>query len=206
MDALAAVMTGHWAADVVAWAVFGLAVLLVIGWYLSVSAARLDRLHHRVESSFAALTTQLVRRGAAAVEAAPLLDPAGGLVLVDAASRAMGPWPDDGPWAEEHSQQQNDLTRALHAVFAEPDDVARLRADQLAGDTLAALGQACARVQIARRFHNDAVSAAQRRRRKRVVRWARLAGHAPAPAMVDFDDSVPAGLEHPDTWLRRDVN
>lgn len=203
-------MIDHWAADVVAWVVVGIAVLLVIGWYLSVAAARLDRLHHRVESSFAALTTQLVRRGAAGLESVPLVDPAAGLVLADAASRAMGPWPDEGPnggaWTEEHSEQQNDLTRALHQVFADPEDVAQLRADQLAGDTLAALGQACVRVQIARRFHNDAVAAAQRRRRSRVVRWARLAGHAPVPTMVDFDDSVPPGLEHPDTWLRRDVN
>jgi hypothetical protein len=154
-------------------------------------------LHHRVESSFAALTTQLVRRAAVALETAILVDTAAGLVLADAASGAMGPWPDDGPWTEEHSEQQNDLTRALEEVFTDRAEGTGLRGDRLAADTLASLGQACSRVQIARRFHNDAVAAAQRRRRKRVVRWARLAGHAPVPSMVDFDDSVPLGLGWP---------
>ena len=50
------------------------------------------------------------------------------------------------------------------------------------------------RVQLARRFHNDAVAQALRVRRKRVVRWARLAGHASLPVMVEIDDSVPPGL------------
>ena len=51
-----------------------LALLLVLGWYLSYSAARLDRLHHRVETTRAALDAQLARRAAAAVE---LLGPLG---------------------------------------------------------------------------------------------------------------------------------
>jgi hypothetical protein len=50
---------------------------------------------------------------------------------------------------------------------------------------------------MARRFYNDAVAAAQRVRRKRVVRWARLAGRAGMPPMVEIDDSVPAGLADP---------
>jgi len=56
------------------------------------------------------------------------------------------------------------------------------------------LAQACTRVQLARRFHNDAVAQAQRVRDKRVVRWAHLAGRAPVPQMVEIDDSLPRGL------------
>ena len=47
------------------------------------------------------------------------------------------------------------------------------------------------RVQLARRFHNDAVKEVQRVRAKRVVRWFRLAGHADLPQTVEFDDTVP---------------
>jgi hypothetical protein len=46
-----------------------LALLLVLGWYLSYSAARLDRLHHRVETTRAALDAQLARRAADVIAA-----------------------------------------------------------------------------------------------------------------------------------------
>jgi hypothetical protein len=201
--AVAALMGGRWTSDVVAWAALALAVLLILGWYLSVSAARLDRLHHRVESSFAALTTQLVRRAAVALEAVTAVDASAGLLIADAAAEAMGPWPDDEIWDEHDTENQNDLSRALDDAFGDAEQVAALRADRITADTLDALGQACVRVQIARRFHNDAVAAAQRRRRKLVVRWARLAGHAPVPTMVDFDDSVPVGLSPAAGWARQ---
>ena len=71
----------------------------------------------------------------------------------------------------------------------------RLRADVPGAEPLLEeLVGAVRRVQLARRFHNDVVAHAQRMRRKRVVRWARLAGHARMPQMVEFDDSPPLGL------------
>ena len=47
-------------------------------WYLSYSATRLDRLHHRVETSWANLDGLLQRRAAVALEIAKseLADPA----------------------------------------------------------------------------------------------------------------------------------
>jgi hypothetical protein len=189
--------------DTLTWVLTVFAVLLLLGWYLSVSASRLDRLHHRVETLRAALDAQLARRAAAAVEAAPLLDPATGLLVADAAAQALAAgetraetseteWIEAAGPAEEI---ENDLTRALHVAFGDPAEVADLRdAAPLAAQSLELLTQACTRVQLARRFHNDAVAAAVRVRRKPVVRWARLAGHAPPPAMVEIDDSVPPGL------------
>jgi len=178
-----------------------LALLLVLGWYLSYSAARLDRLHHRVETTRAALDAQLARRAAAAVEAAPLLDPATGLLVADAAARALAAgearteWLEGGePPRQMEEEVENDLTRALHAAFGDPGQVTELRDVPLAAQSLDLLAQACVRVQLARRFHNDAVAQAVRVRRKPVVRWARLAGHASLPVMVEIDDSVPAGL------------
>lgn len=187
------------AETLIGWAPLVLAALLLVGWYLSYSAARLDQLHHRVEASRAALDVQLVRRAAAAVEAAPLLDPATGLLVAGAAADALTageqrdvPGGIEPPAVAE--EVENDLTRALHAAFDDPGHVADLRHQPFAGEGLDVLAQACARVQLARRFHNDAVAQTLRVRRKPVVRWAHLAGHAQLPAMVELDDSLPAGL------------
>lgn len=95
---------------------------------------------------------------------------------------------------EPAEEVENDLTRALHAAFGDPGQVTELRDAPLAAQSLDLLAQACVRVQLARRFHNDAVAQAVRVRRKPVVRWARLAGHASLPVMVEIDDSVPPGL------------
>lgn len=191
-----------------------LVALLVLGWYLSFSASRLDRLHHKVEAARVALDVQLVRRAAAAIEMAAHLDPASALLVTDAATRAMvageqadydlartGRDPLELP--PELEAVESDLTRALQAAFAEPASGEAEGAaggspqpapDPFALDAEKVLAQACDRVQLARRFHNDAVAQAQRVRHKRVVRWARLAGRAPMPEMVEFDDTVPGAL------------
>jgi hypothetical protein len=180
--------------DLLGWLPVVLAVLLVLGWYLSYSAGRLDRLHHRVESTRAALEGQLARRAAAALESAHALDPATGLLLADAATAALSTGEDGSAPVSALEEVENDLTRALSAAFENPSDVAALRGDPIAAESLDLLGQACLRVQLARRFHNDAVAQALRVRRKRVVRWARLAGHAEWPQMVEMDDTPPPGL------------
>ena len=175
-------------------------VLLILGWYLSYTATRVDRLHQKVEGSRAALDAQLVRRAAAAVEVAQHLDPAAGLLLVDAATDSLTQGEsavgdadplDVPPLLEE---VENHLSRTLDEVFAEPAVAALLRAEPFGDDVLEVLAQACQRVQWARRFYNDAVAQTQRVRRKRVVRWARLAGRAPMPQMIEIDDALPSGL------------
>jgi hypothetical protein len=42
--------------------------VVLIGWYLSFSASRLDRLHHKVETSWATLDALLKQRAALAHE------------------------------------------------------------------------------------------------------------------------------------------
>ena len=184
------------------WWLVVLAVALVLGWYLSYSAGRLDRLHHKVESSRAALDAQLIRRAAATVEVAQLLDPVSGLLLTDAASRALSAGEEDHPATDRDpltappylEEAENDLSRALYLALDDSDAVAELQRQPLTADAIAVLAQACTRVQLARRFHNDAVAQALRVRRKRVVRWARLAGHAPLPQMIEIDDALPPAL------------
>jgi hypothetical protein len=52
-------------------------------------------------------------------------------------------------------------------------------------------------VQLARRFHNEAVAQAQRMRRGWAVRTLRLAGRAPMPQTLELDDAWPAALGRP---------
>jgi hypothetical protein len=64
------------------WIVLALG-LVAIGWYLTYTAARLDRLHARVQGTLAALDAQLVRRAEATLELANarVLDAASALML-----------------------------------------------------------------------------------------------------------------------------
>ena len=56
---------------------------------------------------------------------------------------------------------------------------------------LARVASSCTRVQLARRFHNDAVTDVRRVRRKWAIRLFHLAGHTPLPHTVEFDDAMP---------------
>ncbi|MGZ4591124.1 MAG: hypothetical protein ACXV4A_08750 [Actinomycetes bacterium] len=165
-------------------------IVLCAAWYLSFSAARLDRLHARVEGARSALDAQLVRRASVSLQLATsgLLDPATALLLADAAHEARESVPGDREVAE------SDLTKALQAAFADPDLVRALERDPRGRDLLRELGASCQRVQLARRFVNDAVRATRVVRRKWVVRSLRLAGHAGWPQTFEMDDSLPITL------------
>ncbi len=169
-------------------------VLAVLGVLLSWNAGRVDRMHTRLEASRAALEAQLARRSAVALETATsgLLDPASAVVIADAAHRARTTVDESADYTWEAAE--SDLTQALGAAFDEPDHVATLRADPQAKVLVDELTSACRRVQLARRFHNDAVRQTRRLRRKPVVRWLRLAGRAQWPDTAEFDDTLPRGL------------
>jgi hypothetical protein len=173
-----------------AWSALALLVVLVAGWYLFFSATRLDRLHARVEGARSALDAQLVRRASVALQLATSgqLDPATGVLLAGAAHEAREAEPADREVAE------SDLTVALHAALAEPGLGDALDADPVGHELLLELSSACQRVELARRFHNEAVRAARVVRRKRVVRYLRLAGHAEWPPTFEMDDTPPPRL------------
>ncbi|XVX18649.1 hypothetical protein ACQP1U_09760 [Actinomycetota bacterium] len=177
------------------------ALLLAAAWFLSYTAARLDRLHGKVEGALSALDASLVRRAEATLELANagLLDPARSLILADAAAASLehtnareGEDLLDGQSFAGREPVESDLTHALGLALT-PEVVAMLGRE--AGDgPLQRVADAGIRVQMARRFHNDAVTDAVRVRRKPVVRAFRLAGHARMPATVEFDDELPAAL------------
>jgi hypothetical protein len=169
-------------------------VVVTLGLWLSWTANRLDRMHHRIDVARETLRAQLLRRSGVAVELAltDALDPASRLVLLDAAHRARNAGPDDFETAESV------LSEALRAVLADDEGVRALR--NLEGDLGLAhlveeLSQACAKVELARRFHNDVVVSARALRSRRRVRWLHLAGRAGPLRTVDLDDVPPSALQ-----------
>jgi hypothetical protein len=166
-------------------------VVLVLSW----SAGRLDHLHGRVDRTGAVLDAELLRRSAAAQEAATsgLLDPASSLVLAEAAHEARHAPP------EQREEAESGLTQALLVALEAPEGGelpagTRPLTDADRQALLSELAEACRRVQVARRLHNDAVRLTVGRRRSVPVRVFRLAGHAPLPTTMEFDDTVPPAL------------
>jgi hypothetical protein len=164
--------------------------LVAVGVWLSWTANRLDRMHHRIDVARATLDAQLLRRSGAALELATtdVLDPPSRLVLLDAAHQAR-----NAP-VEEFETAESALSQALRVVFSDADGVAALRDDPAVAPLVDELARDCATVELARRFHNDVVVSARALRSRRRVRWLRLAGHAAELQAVDLDDVPPAAL------------
>jgi hypothetical protein len=176
--------------DIISWVVAGIAIAVLIAWYLSYGAARLDRLHSRVEGAHSVLDAQLVRRAEATLELANSgsLDPASALLLAAAASDSLEA--EEEPHTTREAVE-SDLTQALEAALGE-DVLRHLREDETVGaPILQRVAAANQRVQLARRFHNDAVIDVRRVRRKPGVRLFRLAGHAELPQTFEIDDELP---------------
>jgi hypothetical protein len=184
------------------WLAIGTVLVLGFAWYLTYSAARLDRLHARIEGTLAALDAQLVRRAEATLELANsgALDAASAIMLADAASESLAAAELEEADAQaqaftsEREAVESDLSDALDLALNRDAVVALQEQDIPVEDRLALVRAAAQRVQLARRFHNDAVTAVRRVRRKRVVALFRLAGHAAMPKTVEFDDKSPSGL------------
>lgn len=171
------------------WVVLAVAFVIALGLWLSWTANRLDRMHHRIDVARASLDTHLLRRSGAALELATsgTLDPARSLLLVDAASEARAA-------EEDFESAESDLSEALRAVLADADEVRTLREDDFVGPLLTELAADCRKVELARRFHNDVVVSARALRSRRRVQWLRLAGHAAPLETVDLDDVPPSPL------------
>jgi hypothetical protein len=170
-----------------------LLVLLVVGfivWRLSALAGRLDRLHHRIDLARGSLDAQLVRRARAAeaLGSSGLIDPASAIVLAQAASHSRNADPTD---TVERGLIESEMSRDLREVFADPQEVAALRATPDGQELVDDLARACTQVALSRRFLNDGIQAVRLLRQGRLVRMFRLAGSAPRPEMFEMDDVVP---------------
>lgn len=187
--------------DVLTTAEVLLAVVLVLGLFLWLGwlrANRLDRLHRKVASTRATLDSQLVRRAAVAAELASSgrLDPVSSVLIGEGAFEALDIADWEGP-ARQREEVESALSSTLRAVLDDEGQVEALRCDPVGARLLEELAQAWYRVQLARRFHNEAVSQAQRVRRKALVRLFRLAGHAEMPQTIEIDDAWPDAMPRP---------
>ena len=176
------------------------AVAVLVGFYVSWRATRLDRLNARAEAARAALDAALARRSGVALEfaASGLLDPATSVLIAGAAhdARAAGQLESvaaTGGEAQPRELAESDLSRALRAAFTQPRFRESLTGkggvDELFDEIEAAVHQ----VFLARKFYNDAVAAILAARRRRLVRLLHLAGGAPVPAFFEIDDAPPSG-------------
>jgi 8-oxo-dGTP pyrophosphatase MutT (NUDIX family) len=143
----------------------GLAVL--IGPWTLGTANRLDRLHVRTDAAWAALDAALARR---AVVTRAVAAVCGKTDLRAAADRA-----ERSPRADREAAE-NRLSALLEGL-----DRSVLK-PELAAELL----DAEQRVVLARRVHNDAVRDTLSLRRRRSVRWLRLAGTAPTPSYFEI--------------------
>jgi hypothetical protein len=172
------------------WIVGAIAMAVLIAWYVSYGAARLDRLHTRVEGALSVLDAQLVRRAEATLELANCgaLDASSALILAGAATDSL-----EADTTDQSTREaiESDLTQALELALGD-EALQRLRADEaVGGPVLQRVAAANQRVELARRFLNDAVTDVQRVRRKPGVRLLRLAGHADLPQTFEIDDELP---------------
>jgi len=159
----------------------GFLVLLAL-WYLSFSATRLDRLHHRVETSWANLDVLLQKRAAIALEIAhsDLADPASSMLLTGAAYQARD------AEIEFRSMAESGLSGALGLLLS--DGLAHASESEQA--LLRELSGLTEKIRIAIAIHTDAVSSTVMVRKKFVVRTFRLAGTAPLPVTYEFESDV----------------
>lgn len=176
------------------WIVAAVVIAVLFGLYLSMTAGRLDRLHRRIDASSAALDVQLARRSALVLDLANsgFFDPATAVVLADSAHAARSA-PEEDP--VERGLAESNLTRVLVEVLPDEGEVDELRDDDdEAAVMLDELSRTCLRLQLSRRFLNDAVRACRQVRKQRAVRWLHLAGRTPWPQTVEMDDTPPPGL------------
>ncbi len=156
-------------------------ILLVI-WYLSFSASRLDRLHHRVETSWATLDSLLQKRAAIATEIIreSNLDPASAYLISSSARSARD------AMIADRSEAESILSESLKMI----QEIAYDESLELPSDLLVELSDVTAKIKLAINLHLEAVNAAKNVRRKLVIRLFRLSGKAPEPVRYAFEDDV----------------
>ena len=155
------------------------ALFLLAFWYLSFSASRLDRLHHRVETSWATLDSLLQRRAAIALEIArsAITDPATSLLLTASAYQARS------ADIEDRSSAESVLSGALGMMLQERESIVTEN-DQV---LLHELEQLTDKIKVSIAIHVEAVTRTQLIRSKIVFRVFRLAGTAPLPVTYEFE-------------------
>lgn len=188
--------------------VFAVIALGVVAGFAITRARRLDRLHQRILASRDSLSRLLLRRASEA----DLLSRSAGLEnsgLADAARAYIQDGGDqlttDGLDRRTAAQRQGDrvevaarlerasaLSRAIRETLT-LEERARIASDPQATARLEALDATCYRIELTRNVHNVDVAGVRALRSARMVKLLRLAGHAPIPEPIDFDDDTQTG-------------
>lgn len=182
-----------------------LVVVLALGALtvsLSWTAGRLDRLHIRLATAHASLDRHLVDRAACttALAVSGILDPAASLLLLDASQQVRSGYGDRTAGESALSQTlrtvlgEEEMTELWQATDGGTDGDTDGDTDEGGRALLCDLAAACDRVRLASAFHSDLVARTSRQRRRRLVRWLRLAGHAPWPRVERLDVAPPDAL------------
>jgi hypothetical protein len=151
-------------------------------WYLTFLARRLDRLHQRVDNTWANLDVLLQKRAAVALEIAhsDIADPASSMLLTGAAYQARD------AAIQNRSNAESGLSGALGLLLEDSQHLATAADSQL----LTELSALTDKIRVAISLHTDAVNRSQMLRSKFVVKSFRLAGSAPLPVTYEFEADV----------------
>ena len=157
-------------------------ILLVVlfAWYLSFSAARLDRLHHRVETSWEHLDALLQRRAALALEISHStdLDPATQYLLTQSAYISR----------EESIAERSDAEKSLTHSLSFLRDAASSGELEIPAALLGELSSVSEKISISTQIHLEAVASVEKMRSKFIYKFFRLAGRAKLPTRYSFEE------------------
>ena len=155
-------------------------VVLIFAWYLSFSASRLDRLHHRVETSWEHLDALLQRRAALALEISHQvdLDPATDLILTQSAYVSR----------EEAIVDRNDAERSLSESLKFLRDSAHNGEVTISVPLLDELTNLTEKINLAIAIHLEGVNSVEKLRSKFIYRLFHLAGKAKLPRIYSFEE------------------
>ena len=154
--------------------------ILLLAWYLSFSATRLDRCHHRVETSWEHLDALLQRRAALALEIARRaeIDPATEMILTSSAYQSREANIGD---REDAESSLSESLKFLHASARNGE----LTISVSLIDELASLTD---KIRTAITIHLEAINSVKNLRNKIVFRFFHLAGRAKWPEKYHFED------------------
>ncbi len=157
-------------------------VILLFVWYLSFSASRLDRLHHRVETSWEHLDALLQRRAALALEIShnAELDPATDLILTQSAYVSR----------EEAIADRSDAESSLSESLKFLRDCADIGEVSISVPLLDELTTLTEKINLAIAIHLEGVNSVAKLRSKFIYRLFHLAGKAKLPRIYSFEEDA----------------
>jgi hypothetical protein len=157
-------------------------IILLLAWYLSFSATRLDRCHHRVETSWEHLDALLQRRAALALEIARSaeIDPATEMILTSSAYQSR----------EANIGDREDAETSLSESLKFLHEAAKNSELSISISLIDELTSLTGKIRTAITIHLEAINSVKNLRNKIVFRIFHLAGRAKWPEKYHFEDDV----------------